>query len=129
MGKFISLYGLEEVLDSMGNDLKDIIISVGDSGNFLEIPKSISKFKNLRQINLQNNALDKFPMAICDVKSLQFLGLSNNPKLTSLPECLGNLPDLEVINFKDSSITEIPNSIKEKFYMVGPQMYQIEDAF
>lgn len=129
VGKFISLYGLEEVLESMGDDLKDIIISVGDSGNFLEIPKSISKFKNLRQINLQNNALDKFPMAICDVKSLQFLGLSNNPQLTSLPECLGNLPDLEVINFKDSGITEIPNSIKEKFYMVGPQMYQIEDAF
>jgi len=129
VGKFISLYGLQEIFESMGDNLVDIVINVGDSGDFIQIPKNITRFKKLRQLTLQKNAINQLPDFICDIESLQFIGLTDNPELTSLPECIGNLPNLEIISFKGSGINEIPNSLKENFYMVAPQMYQVEDGF
>jgi hypothetical protein len=129
VGKFISLYGLQEIFESLGDNLVDIVINVGDSGDFIQIPKNITRFKKLRQLTLQKNAINQLPDFICDIESLQFIGLTDNPELTSLPECIGNLPNLEIISFKGSGINEIPNSLKENFYMVAPQMYQVEDGF
>jgi len=114
-GKFIALYGLDELIDSLPSTLKEFQIQNRDQrdGFIIAIPPSISRFKNLEAIMLEN-CIDSIPDTICQLKELQFISLVKNPKLTSIPECIANMQSLLFLNLKDSKNVQVPEAIKEK---------------
>jgi hypothetical protein len=128
VAKFASLYGLESVFESLPIGLKDInIAGDGPSGTPLQIPRSITRFKNLEHLTLQNNSIDEVPEFICELKELQMLGIKDNPGLSTLPECLAELPNFLFINFTGTNLKSIPEALKEKMFEVSPGIYSSID--
>lgn len=126
IGKFIALYGLEDLIGSLPDGLKEFQIQNRDSKSEIniKIPSEISRFKNLNMI-LLDNCVDSIPDSICELKSLRFLALINNPNLKSIPDCIGNLPNLYFLNLKGSKNVEVPESIKEKGTDMGGGMWDL----
>ena len=113
VGKFIGLYGLDELFDSLPNDLTEIKIANSDGEVNLVIPPSISKFKNLKSLILEN-CIEYLPDEICELKNLRFLSAPDNPKLTYIPECIVDLPNLLFLNLENSPNVRIPKRIEDK---------------
>ena len=104
IGKFIALYGLDDLIDSLPKELKEFQIQNRDSKSgeiIIKIPESIGRFKDLRMI-LLDNCIDSIPDSVCTLPKLKFLALINNPKLTKIPECVGDIPTLFFLNLKGS---------------------------
>jgi Leucine-rich repeat (LRR) protein len=55
------------------------------------------------------------------------LALINNKELTSIPECISDLPSLLFLNLKGSPNVEVPNAIKEKGTDMGGGMWDLQD--
>ena len=119
-GKFIALYGLEEMIESLPNTLTEIIITNkrGDTGVNIKIPESISKFQDLQMLMLEN-CIDSLPESICSLKKLKFLSPMFNPNLKNLPECIGTMPSLLFLNLKGSENVVVPESVKQNAYDMG----------
>lgn len=114
VGKFIALYGLEELINSQPDTLSEIQIRNNDkNGVIIKIPDSIKRFKNLELV-LFDNCIDSLPNAICELKNLNFLSLMNNPQLKTVPECIADMPNLMFLNTKGSENVVIPEKIKKK---------------
>lgn len=114
VGKFIALYGLEELINSQPDTLTEIQIRNNDkNGVIIKIPDSIKRFKNLELV-LFDNCIDSLPDAICELKNLNFLSLMNNPQLKTVPECIADMPNLMFLNTKGSENVVIPEKIKKK---------------
>ena len=112
VGKFIGLYGLDELFDALPDDLNEININ-GRGQHTLVIPPSIGKFKNLEALVLIN-CIDYLPEQVCELKNLKFLTLQKNPELRTIPDCIADLPDLLFINVKESDNLEIPQGIADR---------------
>jgi hypothetical protein len=125
VGKFIGLYGLDDLIDTLPESLTDLQIQNRDKSNvIIRIPESISRFKNLNLLLLEN-CIDAIPDSICELTNLKFLSLVNNQKLTKIPECIVNLPNLFFINLKGSASVEIPNIMKEKGTNMGGGLWDV----
>ena len=110
IGKFVGLYGLDELFAALPDTLKQIKIKNRDNeGLTIKIPQTITKFKNLQHLVLVN-CIDEVPDYICQLENLNILGVMNNPKLTRLPECLGTMSSLDFINFKETP-AQAPKSL------------------
>ncbi|MFN9958801.1 MAG: hypothetical protein ACK55I_37395, partial [bacterium] len=81
IGKFIGLYGLDDLIDNLPESLKEFQIQNRDNKNevTVAIPESISRFQNLQMV-LLDNCIDSIPDSICELPKLKFLALINNPK-------------------------------------------------
>lgn len=114
-GKFIALYGFEELFESLPETITKLLIANRSTENIeLDLPESIGRFKNLEALML-NNIISTVPNYICQLKTLNFLALPNNKNLQSLPECLSDLPDLAIINLRDSNKNvKIPKKLKDR---------------
>jgi hypothetical protein len=110
VGKFVGLYGLEELFNSLPDTLEQIKIKNRDNDVIINIPSSITRFQNLKHLVLVN-CVDSIPDYICQLNKLNILGVMDNPKLTSLPECLGTMESLEFINFKNTGVSSEPKSL------------------
>jgi hypothetical protein len=128
IGKFIALYGLEDLIGSLPDTLEEFQIQNRDNKSdvTITIPEEIGRFKNLHMI-LLDNCIESIPDAICTLPKLRFLALINNPKLTSIPECVADLPNLFFLNLKGSNNVQIPDSIKEKGTEMGGGMWDLQD--
>ena len=128
IGKFIGLYGLDDLIDNLPDSLKEFQIQNRDSNNkiTITIPESISRFKNLQMI-LLDNCIQSIPDSICELPKLKFLALINNPELKSIPECIGGLPNLFFLNLKGSENVSVPESIKSKGTDMGNGMWDLQD--
>jgi hypothetical protein len=111
---FIGIYGLESVFDSIPNSVEQI--SINDTkGKFeIDIPSNISRFKNLTALTL-NGVVRSIPDSICSLSELQFLVLTSNPKLKSLPDCIIDIDTLAVINVQGCSSIVVDPRIKEEY--------------
>jgi hypothetical protein len=112
VGKFIGLYGLNELFDALPDDLNEININ-GRGQATLVVPPSIGKFKKLEALVLIN-CIDYLPQQVCELKNLKFLTLQNNPGLKTIPDCIADLPDLLFLNAKESDNLEIPRGIVDR---------------
>jgi hypothetical protein len=129
VGKFIGLYGLEELIDSLPATITLFQITNKDkNGIIVNIPESIGRFKNLITMML-DNCVEKIPDSICTLPKLRFLALMNNPKLTEIPECLSNLPVLDFLNLRGSTNVNVPESIKSKGSDMGGGMWDLTDEY
>ena len=114
-GKFIALYGFDELFDSLPDTITKLLITNKSQERIaLEVPASIGRFKNLEALML-NNIAKTLPDTICQLKLLNFLALPSNKDLQSLPECIKELPELAFINLKDVNTNiKIPQGLKDR---------------
>jgi len=128
VGRFIGLYGFDEIFEALPQSLVSInIVGDGPGGIPFTIPRGITRFKNLNSLTLQKNAISELPDFICELKDLSFLGLTNNPELTSLPECIGDLEDLDILNLSGTNVQSLPKKLEERMTDMGNGIYNIFD--
>lgn len=127
IGKFIGLYGLNDLIDNLPSTLKEFQIQNRDKNDVtIEIPESIGRFKDLNMI-LLDNCIKSIPDSICTLPKLRFLALINNPKLVEIPECVTELPSLYFLNLKGSNNVRIPDSVKAKGTDMGGGMWDLQE--
>ena len=127
IGKFIALYGLDDLIGSLPETLKEFQIQNRDKNDVtISIPEEIGRFKDLTMI-LFDNCVASIPESICTLPKLRFLALINNPKLTSIPECIADLPNLYFLNLKGSPNVKVPESIQKKGTDMGGGMWDLQD--
>lgn len=123
MGKFIGLYGFDDLFVSVPDTIKQIMITNTnkDSNIAFDIPPSIGRFKNVTAL-LFSNIVKSIPDEIGDLKNLNFLSLPNNPQLTSLPESLSGCENMTLINLENTP-AKLPESLKPKFGETDQDFY------
>jgi hypothetical protein len=129
IGKFIALYGLDDLIGSLPESLKEFQIqNRGNTNNnvTITIPEEIGRFKDLNMI-LLDNCVTSIPDSICTLPKLRFLALINNPELRTIPECIADLPNLYFLNLKGSNNVQIPESIKQKGTDMGGGMWDLQE--
>lgn len=127
VGKFIGLYGLEDLIENLPITLKQFSIQNKDKNSIIiNIPESIGKFKELTMI-LLDNCVEHIPDSICTLPKLRFLALPDNQKLTTVPECIADLPNLYFLNLKGSQNVNIPEKIKQKGTDMGGGMWDLQE--
>jgi hypothetical protein len=128
VGKFISLYGFEDLMDSLPKSLERILIQNRDSRDpiYVELPEDIGKLQNLTNILTDNITFSKVPDSICNLKNLNFLAITRNPELRTIPDCVADLPNLMFLNLKGCDNVKIPKKIEEKGDPIGPNMWDLE---
>ena len=113
VGKFVSLYGFDDLLKNIPTTITEFKISNNQSnGIIINIPEDIGKFTNLTTI-LFENCIDRVPESICKLQNLLFIGLSNNSLLKTIPECIANLKNMLVLNAQGCDNLVVPQKIKE----------------
>ena len=127
VGKFIALYGLEDLIESLPKTLETFSIQNRDSRETvkIELPQEIGQFKNLVHIITDNISFKSIPESVCELKNLKFLAVMKNPELTTVPECIADLPSLMFLNLKESPNAKIPSSITEKGEEMQPGMWDL----
>ena len=127
IGKYIALYGLEDLIGNLPDTLKEFQIANRENQKVtINIPEEISRFKNLNMI-LLDNCVSSIPEAICELPKLRFLALINNPELKTIPECIADLPNLYFLNLKGSNNVEVPEAIKRKGTDMGNGMWDLQE--
>jgi len=126
VGKFIGLYGLDDLIDNLPSTLKEFQIQNRDKNNVvINIPESIGRFKELTMV-LFDNCIEHIPDSICTLPKLRFLALINNQNLREIPECIADLPNLYFLNLKGSPNVQVPQSIQEKGTDMGAGMWDLQ---
>jgi hypothetical protein len=125
-GKFIALYGFEELFESLPKNIKYLLISNTSNEEIsLDIPESIGKFTEIEAL-LLTKLVRSLPDSIGNCKKLQFLTLSDNKDLKELPESLADLPDLSFLTIKNvSSNLVIPPRLSERLVEEGNGFYYV----
>ena len=129
IGKFIALYGLDDLIGSLPESLKEFQIQNRGNNNqnvTITIPEEIGRFKELNMI-LLDNCITSIPESICTLPKLRFLALINNPDLKAIPECIADLPNLYFLNLKGSTNVKVPEAIKDKGTDMGGGMWDLQD--
>jgi hypothetical protein len=129
IGKFIALYGLDDLIGSLPATLKEFQIQNRGNNNVnvnINIPEEIGRFKDLNMI-LLDNCITSIPESICTLPKLRFLALINNSGLRTIPECIADLPNLYFLNLKGSDNVEIPEAIKAKGTDMGGGMWDLQE--
>lgn len=105
----------------------DTLIFIGDKNrmtnlkslNFFatrmkNLPKGLSEFKNLENLTIKKSAtLSTFPNFICKLKKLKSLKYYLGRNLDSIPDCIGDLQDLEYLDLSRNNISHIPTTISK----------------
>ncbi|KAI0203178.1 RAM signaling pathway protein [Astrocystis sublimbata] len=94
----------EEVVDIIKNELERLALSHNKLTSF---PTRFSECTSLRYLNVRSNRIEKFPLALCDLKSLEILDLGRN-KIRVLPRELARLTSLKVLALQRNLIEELP---------------------
>jgi len=125
-GKFVALYGFEELFESIPESLENMtIINESKEDIALDIPKSIGRFTKLEAIMLVK-MVKSIPNEIGNCKSLQFISFPDNPALKSIPETVNNLEGLTFLNLKGSDNVVIPQKLKDRLIDEGRGFYYVD---
>lgn len=126
VGMFAALYGLEEVFDAIPENIDTLTIRNSSSENIsIDIPKSITRLKNLTALNLDNIA-KSLPENLGDLKKLNLMCFINNKDLKTLPESVINIPNLFYITLTNSNNIVFPPKLKERLIDQGDGFYFVK---
>uniref|UniRef100_A0A674N2Z7 protein-serine/threonine phosphatase n=1 Tax=Takifugu rubripes TaxID=31033 RepID=A0A674N2Z7_TAKRU len=81
--------------------------------NFLSADQrlqQLQRFSRLRSLNLSNNHLSQFPLAICDIPTLTEVNLSCN-YLVSVPCSVGAMTNLQTFLLDGNNLNELPGEL------------------
>lgn len=123
VGKFVGLYGLEDLFDSLPDSLTKIHIRQTSSHVDLQLPPSIKRFKQLTSIYLKN-CVKELPSEISLLENLAFLALESNEKLESIPDGIIDLPKLLFVNLKGCSNLKLSDYFKSKSFQFSPDLWK-----
>uniref|UniRef100_A0A4W5MEC3 PH domain leucine-rich repeat-containing protein phosphatase 2 n=1 Tax=Hucho hucho TaxID=62062 RepID=A0A4W5MEC3_9TELE len=70
----------------------------------------LQRFSRLRSLNLSNNQLGQFPMAICDIPTLTEVNLSCN-YLTNVGQAVGSMTNLQTFLLDGNCLSELPSEL------------------
>jgi hypothetical protein len=116
VAKFVALYGLDEVFDSVDSESVTSLQIMNKSGSKIavDIPETIGRFGNLETLFIENFA-KSIPNSISECKSLQFITLHDNIELEYLPwDIINNeLTNVTFLMIKDSPRLEFPADFNE----------------
>ena len=125
-GKFIGLYGFEDLFDSLPDTVEHITIKGEKGGQSFDIPESLGRFKNLKSLSLQD-CIKSLPESIGNCSNLMILTLPDNKELKSLPAAIGTLNELSFVNVKGSNPNLIiPPGLSEKLDDEGDGFYVVK---
>ena len=119
VSKYIGIYGFDEFMESLPQDLERFDFEHGGGYGNQEklparpLPEKFTTFPNLKILHIEG-LLNEIPESIGNLKNLKFLSLAKNPDLKALPDSLADLEQLEVINLKDSPNVKIGPRLQEK---------------
>lgn len=129
--KFELIYDWEEVQNSN----PDTVFAISFAKQRLEaLPVALSKFKQLRILNLEKNKLtalpdfivafdqleelnigrnklETFPVQVCRMRSIKNLIMNRN-KVESIPECISYLSNLRYLDLYDCPIGKLPDAFE-----------------
>jgi Leucine-rich repeat (LRR) protein len=74
------------------------------------LPDFIGDFKKLEYLDISKNEFSVFPNEFCRLNNLKFL-IANRNTFDKIPECIGFLTELEMIDLWDTPIKDFPVSI------------------
>ena len=92
------------------NRFKENIYKIDFSKNseLIELPQEIRLLKNLQFLNLNNcSLLTLLPKEVRELKNLEILNLAGT-SLTTLPDSIGNLTNLQIISLRHTKIKDYP---------------------
>ncbi|XP_061654647.1 PH domain leucine-rich repeat-containing protein phosphatase 1 [Phyllopteryx taeniolatus] len=72
--------------------------------------QQLQRFSRLRSLNLSNNHLGQFPLAICDIPTLTEVNLSCN-YFPSVPSSVGAMTNLQTFLLDGNSLSELPDEL------------------
>ena len=123
-GKFIALYGFEELFSSLPDNIERLFVTNKSKENIaLDVPPSLGRFKNLSVLLFQN-IVRTLPETIGDLSKLTIISLPENKDLVELPESILNLEDLSFIQLKGSNPNvKIPEDLLKTLDDVGGGFY------
>ena len=125
-GKFIALYGFDELFESLPTNIKYLLISNTSNEDIqLDVPESIGRFTNVEALLLVK-LVKSLPDSIGNMKNLQFLTLSENKHLKELPESLADLPNLSFVTIRNVPNMVIPPRLAEKMVEEGQGFYYVQ---
>lgn len=75
----------------------------------VEITPALGVLAKTRNLFIEYNSLKELPSTIGDMKSLRNLNISNNSKLTIIPDSIRNLTELRNLSLSCNSLTQIPD--------------------
>lgn len=126
-GTFIALFGFDELFNTLPNDIKQLmIINKSKESISLNVPETLSRFKSLEALLLQN-IVKSLPNSIGELKSLHFISLPDNKDLKTIPESIGDLPALSFISIMGCPNIKLPESLKERLTDEGNGFYYVND--
>lgn len=126
-GKFIALYGFDDLFTSLPTNIKHLLINNKSKEDIaLNVPETISRFQNLDALLLQN-IVKSLPESIGEIKNINFISLPDNKELESLPESISKLPNLAFLNLKGSPKVKLPESMKERLTDEGSGFYYVNN--
>jgi Leucine-rich repeat (LRR) protein len=107
-------HGPEDSEDSKGNQFGGLE-TLDLHGNLLRmLPVGLRRLQRLRVLNLSNNKLDPDAFQIiCELKGLTELKIANNAIGGALPDTIGQLKKLEVLDARGNFFEELPESLAE----------------
>ena len=130
--KYAALYGLDDLFSmiSTPETYTAINIQTNTGGNSdislnIVIPRSIGKFVNISALSLSGGIV-KIPEEVCKLTKLSGLFIKANDRLTTIPSCIFDLPQLVSINLAMNPQLTIPNEINKNFIEknAGTKFYQ-----
>jgi hypothetical protein len=117
-GKYIALYGFEELLQHLPDNITEFgFVNKSSQKLAWDIPASIGRFKQLTMLQL-DGVVKTLPDEIGGLTNLFMLVLSNNPQLKSLPASIGKLNSIVVMNLMgcDSNLFKtLPEEVQKQF--------------
>jgi len=127
-GKFVALYGFEELFESLPKEIKQLLIINKSKENIaLDVPESLGRFTELEALLLQN-IVKTLPDSIGNLKKLNFVSLNKNAELEKLPDSIADLPNLTFINLQNSNPNlEIPERLRERLVDEGNGFWYVND--
>ncbi|KAJ8417818.1 hypothetical protein AAFF_G00226610 [Aldrovandia affinis] len=109
----LSCYSLEDVpeclfysQDITHLNLRHNFMSLEGAGGL----QNLSRFSQLKSLNLSHNRLGSFPQCVCDILSLTELNLSCNG-IHALPGQIGNLQSLQTLFLDGNHLSSLPEEL------------------
>ncbi|KAK3344843.1 RAM signaling pathway protein-domain-containing protein [Neurospora tetraspora] len=99
---------IQKLPDEVVDIIKDELERLALSHNYIQtFPARFSECTSLRYLNVRSNRIKEFPLALCDLKSLEILDLGRN-MLRVLPPDIVKLSSLKVFSIQKNEVSELP---------------------